>query len=405
MTANNTNSTNSSIAIAHKDYDVRGGGEVLAEHLADTFNAPLYVGHRNTDNEPDHLEPIEIPLTGWQRRFIQRGGATRSLAYWVAWQNADALNDYDVVITSGNEPLWHVGPDHQVKIAYTHSTPRWQYDLAHKTGSGVVGTGYRTAVRTIYQHNITRPDLWIANSDSVARRIQKYFDIRDNEQLRVVYPPVETHAFSPEDATTGDYYLYLGRLADHKRVNEVVEAFNYTDHHLKIAGKGPEKQALERQANGNIQFKGYVDEDEKQRLYSEAKALVYPPLNEDFGMVPIEAMSAGTPVIGVNDGFTKHQIKDGKNGILWDRSTPDLHDAVQRFEAGGVEWSEHELADWAREWFGVQRFKQDMQQAVRDARQHASVEPPWKHQHQQQQGQESEGARRPLTADGGEPWD
>lgn len=368
--------TDHEIAIAHKDYDVRGGGEVVAEELADTFDAPLYVGRRNTSNEPSDTDPIEIPLTRWQRRCIDHGGAPRSLAYWIAWQNASQLNDYDTVITSGNEPLWHVGRDDQVKIAYTHSTPRWQYDLAHKTGDGVIGTIYRTAVRTLYQHNITRPDLYAANSDLVARRIRKYWNI-PSEQIRVVYPPVPTHEYSPDARQTSGYYLYLGRLARNKQVDDVVEAFNHLNQTvLKIAGKGPEKQRLERMAGDNIHFEGYVSEAEKQKLYAGAKALVYPAQNEDFGMVPIEAMASGTPVIGVNEGFTQYQIQDGRNGLTYDRSPSNLYTAIQHFERAGVEWTEQRIARFA-DRFGVEQFRTGMREAVADARERAQVSPDW----------------------------
>lgn len=307
------------IAIAHKDYDVRGGGEVLAEHLARTFEAPLYVGRKDTQNMPDDpdIDIQEIPLTYWQKKAIDRGGVTRSFAYWIAWQNAP-IHDYDVVITSGNEPLWHVGPDEQVKLAYTHSTPRWQYDLAHETNDGTIGTIYRTAVRTIYQQNVPRPDLWVANSDLVKRRMMKYWNLAD-EEIRVVYPPVETEKYSPDITSTKDYYLYLGRLAGHKEVESVVEAFNQTDKRLKIAGDGPEKSSLEKLSNKNIEFCGFVSEERKAALYSGAKALIYPPKNEDFGMVPIEAMASGTPVIGVDEGFTRYQILNQQNGYLYER--------------------------------------------------------------------------------------
>ncbi len=375
-----------SIAIAHKDYDVRGGGERLAEELARTFDAPLAVGRRDADNEPDDLDsrlaeidygPLPERLAKW---MIDRGGVTRSMAYQLVWQQQDALTEYETVVTSGNEPLWYVPEDDQTLVAYTHSTPRWQYDLFHDVdGSGLLGTlgvGYNYISRVLYQHNVTRPDLFVANSDLVARRIRQYWNVPE-DQIRVVYPPVRTHEYDPDDAYTEHFYFHLGRLAEHKRVDTLIETFNRLDssHKLKIAGKGPDRDRLEKMAGDNIEFLGYVSESEKQRLMAAAKAHVYPALNEDFGMVPVESMAAGTPVIGVNEGFTQFQILDGKNGYTFDRDG-GLWEAVRRFEREGVLWDADRITEFA-DRFSVDQFRTGMREAVAEARERSEVTTPW----------------------------
>lgn len=373
---------NESIAIAHKDYAVRGGGEVLAERMARIFDAPLYVGRRGAENECEGSVDIrEIPLSRFDKWAIDRGGIARTAAYMLRWQAAaDQLHEYDTVITSGNEPLWYVGPDEQTIVAYTHSTPRFMYDLypTHQDFSGISGRVkalFYASMRAAYESNVRRPDLWVANSDLVARRIQKYWNIPP-EQIRVVYPPVDTHNYAPGHRQTENYYLHLGRLAGHKRVHEVIEAFNQTNARLIVAGKGPERDRLESMARDNIEFVGYVPETEKRQLYAGAKALIYPPRNEDFGMVPIEAMASGTPVIGVDEGFTQYQVMHGENGLLFDRGR--LIDAVETFESARVGMSEREISEWATEWFGVDRFRTDMHAAVSDAQMHSHVTVPWK---------------------------
>lgn len=391
------------IAVAHKDYDVRGGGEIVAEELARVFDAPLIVGRRDDACEPDNhsLDIREIDLERWQRWAIDRGpGALRSLAYQIAWQAVPQLTDYDTIITSGNEPLWYVPEDDQTVVAYTHSPPRFQYDLFQRTYAdnarlgGIPSALYATAVRTLYQHNVTRPDLYVANSDRVARRIRQYWNIPE-DQIRVVYPPVRTHEYSPSDAETQDYYLYLGRLAGHKRVESVVDAFGNLDDELIVAGTGPEEDALCEQAPENVTFRGYVDDDRKRELYASAKALVYPPDNEDFGMVPVEAMAAGTPVIGVREGFTEYQIKDGENGLTYDRE--GLTDAIHEFNRNGVAWSPEEIASFATEHFSVDAFRSGMIGAVLDAREDARVNVPWKNS----DGTDSGATKAVARPDGG----
>lgn len=374
-----------SLAIAHKDYDVRGGGEVFVRRLANLFGAPVYVGRRNHSNEPDdnELDIREIPLSRLDKWAIDGYGIKRTAAYALQWQAAaDQLADYDVVITSGNEPLWYVGPDEQTVIAYTHSTPRYMYDLYPETRDfsgimGRIGSLFYTAQRVVYESNVRRPDHWIANSDLVARRMLKYWNLRD-DQVDVVYPPVDVHSYSPTDKPTGDYYLHLGRIAGHKRVGDLVDAWEgLGDRRLVIAGTGPERDELEQRAPKTVEFVGFVDEDRKRELYAGAKALLYPCMNEDFGMVPIEAMAAGTPVIGVREGFTKYQVLEGKNGYLADRDADSgWLDAVNQLERDGVAWADHEIAAFT-ERFSLSQFREGMHEAIETAVDRASVNVPW----------------------------
>lgn len=378
---------NDNIVIAHKDYDVRGGGERLAEELARTFEAPMVVGRRNRENEPSDLGPIlegidygPLP-TSLAKRMIDRGGVTRSIAYQLVWQQQETLTESETVIMSGNEPLWYVPDDDQTVVAYTHSTPRWQYDLFHDVAGSrlrdLPGLLYNSLTRAYYQHNVTRPDLFVANSDLVARRINQYWNIPE-DQIKVVYPPVQTHEYDPDSAETEDFYFHLGRLAEHKCVDDLIRTFNRlgSDYPLRIAGKGPDRDRLEALADDHIEFCGYVSEDRKHELMAAAKAHVYPALNEDFGMVPVESMAAGTPVIGVNEGFTQYQIMDGQNGYTFDRDSNGIRDAVQRFERDGVSWTDDRIAEFA-EQFSVTKFREGMREAVAEARERSQVTTPW----------------------------
>jgi glycosyltransferase involved in cell wall biosynthesis len=118
---------------------------------------------------------------------------------------------------------------------------------------------------------------------------------------------------------------------------------------------------------GNVDVRGYVEEAEKRRLLRDAKALVFLAENEDFGMVPVEAMAAGTPVIGVEEGFTAEQIRDGVNGYFTDRKPSEVQAAIWWFEDEGVEWSGAQLHAFAQQ-FGRKRFDWEMRAAVDAAR-------------------------------------
>ena len=383
------------VAIAHKDYDTRGGGEVFVRRLAEWLECPVYVGRRNQANEPPdgHLDIREIPLSRLERRAIDRGGLARSVAYMTAWQRAGAvLADYDVVVTSGNEPLWYVPPDDQTLIAYTHSTPRFMYDLYSRDVDGMSAPRllFNAGKRTLFQHNTARPDRWIANSDRVARRIERYHHV-SSDRIETVYPPVNVADYAPEAAPTEEFYLHLGRLVDHKRVGDAVEAFRDLDATLKIAGEGPARDRLESAAPDNVEFLGFVDEARKRELLAGARAHIYPPKNEDFGMVPIESMASGTPVLGVAEGFTEFQIRDGVNGLLFEPGPVGCYQAVRRFERDGVAWGPDRIATFAKQ-FGERQFRSGMATAIESATAGSEIT----------SGVEFDSVERPVAADGGE---
>lgn len=389
------------IAIAHKDYDVRGGGEILVERMARAFDAPLFVGHGDPDNQPEGLD-LDIreiaPDSRWHR-LMDMGGAPRGIAHMMHWRDRapEALGDYEIVITSGNEPLWYMPRDQQTVVAYTHSTPRWMYDLYHES-DGFIGRTYQQAQRRLYEGVVKRPDLWVCNSDLVARRVRRYWAVPD-EKIRVVYPPVNVDEFDPDDAPTQDFYLHLGRLAGHKRVDSIVDAWHEIDAPLKIAGTGPEREQLEVMAPDHVEFLGYVSEQRKRELMAAAKAHLYPCQNEDFGMVPIESMAAGTPVIGVREGFTQFQIQDGKTGLTYEFGSGELVERVREFEHQGVSWSADQIAGFANR-FNAGRFEREMKEIVREADQQARVIPEWEDEQQYTQRD-----RLTTRADGGGSWD
>jgi glycosyltransferase involved in cell wall biosynthesis len=122
----------------------------------------------------------------------------------------------------------------------------------------------------------------------------------------------------------------------------------------------------------NVEFRGYLEETEKFQLLRSAKALVFAAQGESFGMVPIEAFASGTPVIGINSGYTKHQIRDGKNGILYERGVENLAHAIEEFERDGIEASAAELKSKAEE-YSTEKFRKRIRTLVEDVVQSKSV--------------------------------
>ncbi len=409
------------IAIAHKDYAVAGGGEILAERLGLCFDAPVYAGYVDDRNRADLRADVRgLWNNGLKNKILRRGGLPRALLYQHLWESVPELHDYDIVVQSGNEPLWYVPPETQTTVAYTHSTPRLMYDLhvrdrSEDDGSRVgnlvgrlgeaVNTLLKKEQRTRYYHTTRYPDLFVANSELVARRIKKYWGIRD-ERVRTVHPPVPVDDYSPTLAAESgeDYYLSVNRLSKWKCIDTVVEAFRERDETLYVCGRGPEKEALEAQAADadNIRFLGYVSDERKKELLAGAKATVYNPLNEDFGIVPIESLASGTPVISVRDGYQRWQLDDGLTATMYERADSrdqtarNLRAAVERFEASGVELDADGLQH-AVDHYRIARFNEEMREAVADAHRRAEVESVVPEPDPDRAG------RRVVDTDGGQP--
>jgi glycosyltransferase involved in cell wall biosynthesis len=177
-----------------------------------------------------------------------------------------------------------------------------------------------------------RVDVFVGISEYVARRINKYY----RRDAHVIYPPVNT-AWLKSCEDYGDYYLVAGRLIPYKRTDIVVEAFNRLGLPLKIVGTGTELDYLRELAGPSIEFCGRVTDQELAELYSRCRALIFPP-EEDFGIVPLEAMAAGRPVIAYRAGGALETVVEGETGVFFDRQDADaLIEVIRDFDPGSFE--------------------------------------------------------------------
>ncbi|OYR50334.1 glycosyltransferase [Halorubrum sp. Ea8] len=371
----------SNIAVAHWGEHVNGGGDRVAWELSRVFeDAPLYVGWQDEDIEPSDIKTRQLINGRLNKWALERGGIARMVAHMHGWQIAEPLRNHDVIVTSGNEPLFYVPPTEQVWIAYIHHTNRRQSDQIHEVGTDKFASLkllFYYAIRVAFDHNTHKPDLFLANSEQVKRRMVRYWGI-PGEKIDVVYPPVDTNTYSPSDAETGDYYLTLSRLDWHKSVDDIVRAFDGLDARLVVAGDGPERDNLERIAGENVEFAGYISEEKKKKLLAGAKAFIFNGQDEDFGISPVEALAAGTPLLGVKEGMTQYQVVEEKTGHTFEReeSGHTIRTVVQRFEEEGVDWDSSEIASFA-DRFSVQAFHHRMHEAVDRAVKNADVTPDW----------------------------
>jgi glycosyltransferase involved in cell wall biosynthesis len=185
--------------------------------------------------------------------------------------------------------------------------------------------------------------------------------------------PVDSYEVRPHDEREAFFFTF-SRLDESKRIDEIVRAFADRDDRLVVGGDGPEADRLESMATDNVEFRGFLSESEKRDLLARAKGFVFAARNEDFGIVPVEALASGTPVVGVRDGYTRYQIRDGENGLLYDRGSEHLAAALDRLCESGVEWDAAAIAAGA-EQYGEAAFTDGMREAVTEARERVRIEP------------------------------
>ena len=326
------------VAIVHYWWLHARGGEAVVAALSELFpDADLFV---QICDETLVREALGPGFRGKvSQSFISRlPGARRHYQRYLplmpfALEQFD-LSAYDLVFSSESGPAKGVltRPD-AVHICYCHSPMRYLWDL-HQEYLHSMGPVTRPVFAAIAHWlrvwdlaSASRVDRFIANSHFVSDRIRKIY----RRDAVVIPPPVEVHRYRA-DRPRQAFYLCLGQLVAYKRIDLMVTCFNRLGLPLKIVGTGEQLDSLKRMAGPNIEFLGYQPEDVKRDLLETCRALMFPGL-EDFGIVPVEAMAAGAPVIAYGRGGVLDSIVDGVTGVhVAEQTETAFCDAIEAFE-------------------------------------------------------------------------
>jgi glycosyltransferase involved in cell wall biosynthesis len=244
------------------------------------------------------------------------------------------LSQYDLIISSESGPAKGIIPNAPaVHICYCHSPMRYVWNMYHEyyRNSGfltrMVMPPLAHRLRSWDIGTASRVDHFAANSSTVAQRVKSYY----RREAEVIYPPVDTQAFRPVPThEVEDYYLMVGELVAYKRPELAVKAFNATKRKLVVIGGGEMLDELRRIAGPTVTILGPQKFDVLKHHYAHAKALIFPG-EEDFGIVPVEAMASGRPVIAYGRGGATETVVDGKTGLFFE-SVECLIDACEQFE-------------------------------------------------------------------------
>jgi glycosyltransferase involved in cell wall biosynthesis len=208
-------------------------------------------------------------------------------------------------------------------------------------------------------------DRFITNSHYVAKRIKRYY----NRDAEVVYGPAAIEKFLPLERKPEDFYLFFGQLVGYKRADIAIEACIAKGRKLVVAGSGAGKKEKKRYAkSGLISFTGRISDEEVGVLFSKARALLFPGI-EDLGLVPIEANAAGCPVIAYRKGGVLDTVKENVTGIFFDEQTPaSLIDAMERFEEMESGFTNREQFNEQVQQFSKAEFKNRITRIIAERR-------------------------------------
>jgi glycosyltransferase involved in cell wall biosynthesis len=275
------------------------------------------------------------------------------------------LRGYDLVISSESGPAKGViPPAGALHICYCHSPMRYVWNMFHdyRERSGFVTRWLMPPLshylRTWDAVSANRVHDFVANSRTVAQRLRSYY----RRDATVIHPPVDTAAFAPvPPEELGDYHLMVGELVRYKRPELAVEAFNRAGRKLIVIGGGEMLDELRTLAGPTVEILGSQPFAALQHHYARAKALIFPG-EEDFGIVPLEAMASGRPVVAFGRGGATETVIDGVTGTFFKEQTVDaLLDAVDRCDR--MSFSPESAVLHARK-YGIDRFILEMKEFI-----------------------------------------
>lgn len=354
------------VAIVHDWLTNMGGSEKVVLQLHKLFpDAPVYTSIYNPEKVDPAFRNIEVIPSFLQKLPFSKTKYQLFLPLMpLAFEQFD-LRGYDLIISSSHACAKGVIPSpRSAHICYCHTPMRYAWSGFHEyQDREKIGLLKKILILPLLHYlrmwdrlTADRVDYFVANSNEVAERIQKYY----RKESTVIHPPVKL-ADVQSQVSDGDYYLIVSRLVAYKRVDLAVEAFNRLQKPLVVVGDGPELKRLRELAGPTVRFVGRADDEQVAQFYQECKAFVFPG-EEDFGITPVEAQSFGKPVIAFGRGGAVDTVISKKTGILFYQQTVDsLMQAVQ--EAENYTFNSNMIRQHANS-FSEEVFRQKMKNFV-----------------------------------------
>lgn len=330
------------VAIVHELLVRRGGAERVARIFAEMFpEAPVYTLLYDEAKLGEWFPKERVRVAALPRAFRALPSPLRFnhhlfLPFFPRAVEAWDFSGYDLVLGSSSAfahgIITNSAPKH---LCYVHSPARYLWDSTHdvleRAGGGPLGFARRAYLKRVF-HRLRlwdaevapRADVLLANSKEVRRRIELYW----RRESEVVYPPIEDFWLQAElREKKDDFYLVVSTLTPYKCIERAIEACANLGVPLKIVGEGPDLRRLKKIAGDGAEFLGYRSNEEVRGLYARAKAVLF-PAEDDFGLVPVEAMACGAPVIALRKGGAVETVTEGETGFLFEEPSAESLEAT-----------------------------------------------------------------------------
>ncbi len=291
---------------------------------------------------------------------FRKGGRWRFLfPLMPRWFETLDLSRYQLVVSSSHSFAHGVRRRADaVHVCYCHTPSYYAWRRGQRGGpAGVAARAFRGRLRAWDLRAARRPDLYVANSNAVRDRIAAFY----GREAKVVHPPVDVADLDPRGEREPGRFLWLGRLVTHKQPLLAAEAFRGLPHRLTMVGTGPLEGALRRNLPANVELLSWLSRQELVERLGRASGFVHVG-EEDFGIAMVEALAAGTPVVGLARGGALDIVRPDLDGVLVERQEPA---AVREAVAALAEraWEPGQLAARARE-FSRERFLQRFREVL-----------------------------------------
>lgn len=338
------------IAVVAEWLTWRGGGEKVLDAILKAYpEADLFSTVYNEKKLPEYKK-FNVKTTFLQKiPLVRQKHQLLPPLLLKAIQSID-LEGYDLIISLSSAIGKGIKrPAGAIHVSYCHTPMRylWQPEIDKRLVRFPFGKYFMNYLKKWDLKTNDTVDYFLTNSRYTAARIKKFY----KRDAIVIYPPATIR--KKREVSKRDFFVCLGRLVEYKKYDLAVKAFNQLGKKLIVVGQGPQYKNLQVLAKDNIRILGRVSDAEKTKLLAEAKALIFPP-EEDFGIVPLEAMSQGTPVIAYNKGGACESVIDGKTGLFFSSQTPEaIIEAVERFDT--LSFKQQDLVRQA-EFFSEENF-------------------------------------------------
>ena len=324
------------IAIVHDAFAVRGGAEKVAYFISNVFpDAPIYTTvylKGKTFEELRGKKIITHPLGSLIKTEMQ---FKSFFPLWFLYLRSLDFNDFDYVLSSSTYLAKYISPPKNGKhICYLHAPFRFIWNRSSYSQESLPYNSFLLRIIEKFLPYLQKTDYQLTNKISKivtnGMNMQKSIQSIYNKESAIIHPPVNINEYFFEKPD--DFYLCVGRLVSHKRIDLAIQACNALKRKLIIVGDGLERKKLESLAGNTIQFKSNLNDSEIKKLYATCKALIFPS-HEDFGMVPIEVQASGRPVIACRAGGALETVTEGVSGVFFNNQTvDDIIQSIIEFE-------------------------------------------------------------------------